>query len=196
METNSDKCPKCGTQCKTPYLIQKADELIAQLCMSKGEDVGNICHNCGRTYYGSQVRCPHCAEIAVKKVVEDEIDKQKFYIETMDGNERYEIMEHDSMVGKECLFAEYLRENNFVSRKHMKIKLENGVVVINNESESNSLFVSSLEKEIPQKTHEYIEIPCGTIIALGATATTMKNFPKYNNKEVGYLKVVKSSVCC
>lgn len=173
-------CPSCGKHnlpsllecldCETDLTsvrntdkeTEKRQSKLLRQDKQNGIEYVRMC-DCGCTNTIGSRKCNECGE-DISDVVPSSLETWeccKYVLATADGSYTFEWKDSSIVIGRENAMQEYLCKKPYVSRRHAKLLVEDGMMYIENLSGTNYTFVNN------KKIEEKKLVNIGDEIALG-----------------------------
>lgn len=168
------ECLKCEADLSSIRVVdemtEKAIEEKESTISTENGTVANgrmvrICEECGTKNPMPMRKCSQCGEdISYIVAVSDSLDEEIHYVlASLDDDFVFELIDKNTIVGRENAMQDYLSVKSYVSRKHAEFLLENGKVFLKNYSHTNYSFINN-EKVLSE---DFVELHDGDVIGLG-----------------------------
>lgn len=120
---------------------------------------------CGAKNPANARKCCSCNEdISDITPVPDDVKKQNVFtyvLSSLDGQYAYKMNTDEVVVGRENIMKEYLSAKSYVSRAHAKLFLEEGMLYIENMSNTNFTYVNNMKISGKAKLQDGDEVGFG-----------------------------------
>lgn len=133
--------------------------------------------DCGAKNPSNARKCGKCGEDISTVIPTVENTGITYVLRSLDGEYSYCIDCGETIIGRESAMSEYLSSKSFVSRKHIKLILDNNTLYIENLPTTNPTLVNSVKLECR------LQLNVGDVISMGV-------FPdNAHNDKAAYLRV-------
>ena len=162
------ECTECETDLSTIRIVDEetkksAEETEKQPALISQSKI-RICEGCGNSNPANARKCVSCGEDLSDVIPTDASVEASghFILTSIDGEYAYQLQQGKTVVGREALMSDFLKQRLFVSRKQAEFELEGMRITLKNLSATNFTYVNN------QKiTNEIIELHDGDEIGLG-----------------------------
>lgn len=138
------QCTECDEDLTSVRISDENTELLSSDLQSDKKTV-RICEECGAENNPASRKCAACGEdISYILPTEKLCSKNaKYKLTSLDGTYEFDITADSHIIGRENDMQEYLSSKSYVSRRHAKISVENGLLFITNLSKTNFTYINN-----------------------------------------------------
>ena len=151
------ECEGCGSDLTSVKVTVEGQGLGASCPSQEQLELVRKCDNCGNNNPSSARKCEKCGEdistiFPIPSV--PIIDTISYELKTIDEDFCVTFNNAEVILGRDYELKSYLKSKSYVSRKHAKLTINDGNVIIENLSKTNCTFVNNIK--LQEGEHRYL----------------------------------------